>query len=366
MSDNHYELNGGKAMRNHRWCSSAAAAALLTAGLMASQAWAAQPGDLTANPYAPRFQHPYRHGAVPTREAADLMAQWAKAHGGHGGGGASKILAYGGGVTGIGVVSGKPRVYLVFWGSQWNTSSGDPDGAAQYLTDVFNGIGTGGEMWSGTMTQYCDGPGVSQGMTSCPSAGATQVGYPSGGALAGVWYDSKSPAPSRAKTGQIAAEAVAAAAYFGNTTASANRYVMYLVVSPSGTSPDGFGHANFCAWHDYTTSSYGPIAYTNMPYVDDLGASCGQNFVNSGPLGVNDGFSIVAGHEYAETLTDMLPAGGWTNPSTGEENGDECAWISPGQLGGAADVSMGNGAYAMQSTWSNDTNACEISHEVVN
>ncbi len=345
--------------------STTAAVALIAGGLIATQASATQPGDLAANPYAPSFQHPYRHGAVPTREAASLIARWARAHAAHGKGSASKTLAYGGGTNGIGVVSGTPRVYLVFWGSQWQTSSGDPDGAAQYLTDLFTGIGTGGELWSGTMTQYCDGSGVAQGMTSCPSTAAVQVGYPSSGALTGVWYDSGSPAPSRAKTSQIAAEAVAAAGHFGNTTASSNRYVMYLVVSPSGTSPDGFGHANFCAWHDYTTSSYGPIAYTNMPYVDDLGTSCGQDFVNPAPAGVNDGFSIVAGHEYAETLTDMLPAGGWTNPSTGEENGDECAWISPGQPGGAADVSMGNGAYAMQSTWSNDTNACDISHEII-
>jgi serine protease len=26
---------------------------------------------------------------------------------------------------------------------------------------------------------------------------------------------------------------------------------------------------------------------------------------------------------------------------------------------------MGNGAYAMQSTWSNDTNQCEISHAIL-
>jgi len=71
----------------------------------------------------------------------------------------------------------------------------------------------------------------------------------------------------------------------------------------------------------------------------------------------------VNGHEYAETLTDQNPAGGWTAAS-GAENGDECAWISSGQ-GAAADVVMSNGAYAMQSTWSNDTNACEISHTIL-
>jgi len=32
-----------------------------------------------------------------------------------------------------------------------------------------------------------------------------------------------------------------------------------------------------------------------MPYVTDLGASCGENFVNGGSAGLLDGFSIVNG-----------------------------------------------------------------------
>src|SRR5258708_15243990 len=101
-----------------------------------------------------------------------------------------------------------------------------------------------------------------------------------------------------------------------------------------------------------------------MPYVADAGTSCGQNFVNSGSAGSLDGYSIVNGHEYAETITDQNPAGGWTNHRNGQENGDECAWISSGQ-GAAADVSTGTGSFAMQSTWSNDTNRCDISHSIV-
>src|SRR5204863_3310565 len=196
-------------------------------------------------------------------------------------------LSFGGGIDGIGVTSSTPRVYLVFYGSQW-TGGGDPDGAATYLQHLFAGIGTGGELWSGTMTQYCDGPTVSPGATSCPS-GAPHVGYPASGALAGVWFDTAGPSPSNASAAQLAAEAARAAAHFGNTTPASNRYAQYVVVSPSGTHPDGFNTitSNFCAWHDYTGSSYGDLAFTNMPYVTDLGQSCGQNFVNSGSAGGN-------------------------------------------------------------------------------
>ena len=353
-------MNTVKHMRVSR---PALAAAAVIGGLAVGAALSADDLRLADNPFAPAYGHEYRHGAVPTREAKLHMDEWDRVHGAS----AARlrrhtVLAFGGGIDGIGVTSGTPKVYLVFYGSQW-TGGGDPNGAAAYLQNLFTGLGTGGEHWSGTMTQYCDGPTVPRGATTCNTANTPHVGYPSAGALAGVWFDTAAPSPSSATISQLAQEAVNAAAHFGNTTAASNRYAQYVVVSPSGTHPDGFGSANFCAWHSYTTSSYGDLPYTNMPYVTDLGASCGENFVNPGSAGLLDGFSIVNGHEYAETLTDQLPAGGWTTRS-GSENGDLCAWISSGQ-GAAANVSMGNGAYAMQSTWSNDTSQCDISHNIL-
>jgi hypothetical protein len=337
------------------------------------------------NPYSPAYGHPYRHGVVPTVARGRQMQAYAQAHrsttttttG-------PETLAYGGGIDGIGVTSGTPKVYLVFWGSQWGTqttnSSGnltfshDPSGGAPYIQNLFKGLGTGNELWSGTMTQYCDGS-VAAGATSCPS-GAHHIAYPTGGALAGVWYDNSTSEPAAASGHQIGQEAVKAAAHFGNTTSAYNRYAQYDILSPTGLNPDNWLNDGFCAWHDYNgdttltggavSSTYGDIAFTNMPYVMDAGSSCGQGFVNS--PGTLDGYSIVNGHEYAETVTDQNPAGGWTNHHFnsygGEENGDECAWISSGQ-GASANVSMGTGTFAMQSTWSNDTNRCDISHPIV-
>ena len=114
------------------------------------------------------------------------------------------------------------------------------------------------------------------------------------------------------------------------------------------------------------TSPYGDIAFTNLPYIPDAGASCGADFVNgNGPL---DGVSIVEGHEYAETVTDQNPAGGWTDNS-GAETGDKCAWITPGTNGGSFDLSLTTGSYAVQTTWANDGNSgngtCEGSHAIV-
>ncbi|HEY5001860.1 MAG TPA: hypothetical protein VII61_01815 [Ktedonobacteraceae bacterium] len=340
-------------------------------------------GAAAINPYSPAYQHSYRHGVVPTIAQNNKMKSYQQSHSTPAATSAN-TLSYGGGIDGIGVTSGKEKVYLVFWGTQWGTQSTDSSGnltfskdtagGAPRLQNMFKGLGTGSELWSGVMTQFCDGSGVSAGATSC-SASAAHVGYPTGGAFAGVWYDNSGAEPSAASGNQLANEAIKAAGHFGNTSASTNRYSQYDILSATGTDPDNYQSGGFCAWHDYNgdsslsggaaSSPYGDVSFTNMPYVMDAGTSCGQNFVNSGSAGTIDGYTMVNGHEYAETVTDQNPAGGWTNSSSGAENADECAWINPGQQGGAGNVTMGNGSYTMQSTWSNDTNRCDLSHAII-
>lgn len=320
--------------------------------------------------------HFYRHGVVPMR-THHAAAKKQLNLGGN--------LRYGGGVAGAGVVTGAPHVYLVFWGSQWGspgtdsqgnvTLAGDSASVAPVLQQFMKGLGTNGETWSGVMTQYCQG--VSTGAQTCP-AGAQHVAYPTGGALAGVWVDESSPAPAQANGHQIGLEAVSAATHFANTSPTANANVQYVIVSPTGTHPDGFntGSAQFCAWHDSTgdntlsggsvSSPYGQLAFTNLPYIPDAGTTCGKGFVNSGASGSVDGVTIVEGHEYAETLTDPYPSTGWTD-SSGNEDGDKCAWITSG-AGATQDVTFGTGTFAVQSTWANDDNngigGCETSHPV--
>jgi serine protease len=351
----------------------------LTVAAMSATAQAHPAKHGVANPYSPAYRHAYRHGVVPTLGTAKKMKAWAHQHTAIAATG-PQTLSYGGGVDGIGVTSGTPKVYLVFWGTQWGTQSTDANGnltfssdtygGAPKLQNMFKGLGTGNELWSGTMTQYCDGSTVASGATSCPS-GAPHVGYPTGGALAGVWYDNSAAEPSAASALQLGNEAVKAAGHFGNTTAASNRYSQYVILSAKGLNPDNYKTGGFCAWHDWNgdvgaSSSYGDIAFTNMPYVMDQGSSCGMNFVNSGSAGYLDGYTMVEGHEYAETITDQFPAGGWTD-ITGQENGDKCAWISSGQ-GASQNIALTTGTFAVQSTWANDYNGgsggCETSHPI--
>ncbi len=116
--------------------------------------------------------------------------------------------------------SGHSKVYLVFYGTQWGTSStdangnlkftGDQYGAAGAAQQMFKGIGTNNELWSADLTQWCDGPNVASGATSCPS-NAAFIPYQSGGVLSGVWYDNSTASPSAATAAQLGQEAVSAA-----------------------------------------------------------------------------------------------------------------------------------------------------------
>jgi len=360
----------------------------LTAAAVPAQASTAPVAAASGNPYSPSYQHAYRHGAVPTVETNTKMNGWNATHSPAATSGA-QTLSYGGGVDGIGVQSGHSKVYLVFYGTQWGTQgtdgngnatfSGDSAGAAQAAQNMFKGIGTNNELWSADLTQWCDGPNVATGATSCPS-NANFIPYQAGGVLSGVWYDNAAASPASATGHQLGVEAVNAAAHFGNTTAVSNRDAYYVILSPHGTNPDDYKNPNtgYCAWHDWNgdttlngggvTSPYGDIAFSNQPYNIDQGSSCGVGFINS--PGTLDGWTMTLGHEWHEMMSDQNPAGGWTNHTgssyDGQENSDECAWLRAGTTGGAANVSFGSfGTFAEQASWSNDTNSCAISHPIV-
>jgi serine protease len=223
-----------------------------------------------------------------------------------------------------GPVEHNPTVYLVFWGSQWDS---DGNGVQQYLQGFFGGLGGSGDNWSTITTQYPDNSGA-------PSF--------NGSVLGGTWVDDSAAAPANAQQSDIAAEAQVGAQHFGVSGPDADVFV----VSPSGTSPDGFPNSGFCAWHDWN----GTTAYTNMPYVLDAGSGCGANSVQN----QLDGFSIVGGHEYAEAVTDPEPSSGWVD-SSGEEIGDLCAWQGLTTLG------LATGSYAIQPLWSNNAGGCVAS-----
>ncbi|HEX6547966.1 MAG TPA: hypothetical protein VF134_04420 [Candidatus Dormibacteraeota bacterium] len=73
-----------------------------------------------ASDASPAAGHAYRHGVHVTVE-------YQRGHRSTNASG-SGPLAYGGGVQNVGVTTGAPAVYLVFWGSQWGSQSTDSNG----------------------------------------------------------------------------------------------------------------------------------------------------------------------------------------------------------------------------------------------
>jgi hypothetical protein len=230
-----------------------------------------------------------------------------------------------------GPVQTNPKMYVVFWGSSWNTSTGDPKGVATQLKNFLSIIG--GSRWLNSVTQYTQSDGQHVGNQT--------------GSFVGSYVDTTSSPPSRPSQSQLAAEAVKAAAHYGDYSANA----AYLVALPHGIVPSGFG-TQYCAYHSSTTAAGHTIAWTNDPYFPDAGASCGAGSVNN--PGTLDGVTIVGGHEQAETETDPFPNSGWLD-SSGAENGDKCAWVS-------LENNPNAGGYPTQPLWSNANNGCVQSY----
>lgn len=234
---------------------------------------------------------------------------------------AGENMQYGGGPVQI-----HPVVYLVFWGSQWNS---DTNGIPAYLTNLFNGLGTGPDTWSPTTSQYTNSAG--QG----PAFG--------GAVLRGVWMDNAKAEPTNPSANAVASEGNRGASHFG---VSGNINAQIVVLSAHGTHPDGWPNSGFCAYHDYS----GTVSYTNMPY--QLDAPAGSRCPNGVLGGKLDAFSIVEGHEYAESITDPQAGNGWVAPN-GEEIGDQCE-------GNFQKVTLPTGTFALQPLWSNRADGCVI------
>ena len=276
-------------------------------------------------------------GTSSGHESGTTLMKVKAAHGNRHGG--SNLFYHGGSIE------QSAKVYVVYWGPQWSagfSTGGYTSGQAQtYVGDFFGGVG--GSSWANSTTQYCQG--VANGTIQCGASGSHPTNP--AGELAGTWVDTSS-VPTSPSQSQIAAEASRLASHFNGVNPSAN----HMVFTPTGHSENGFG-TQWCAYH----SSSGNLSYSYIPYQPDAGAACGMNFVNNNDAfgnGYFDGFSIVAGHEYGETITDPYPNSGWLD-GRGAENGDKCAWISSGQ-GAASNIALGGHSFAVQSLWSNASN----------
>lgn len=312
----------------------AAAAALIGTGVGAGVAAAAPVSNTSATTHAPGFggvAKPSDAHAAPLRSAAASCSE------------PNCNMSYHGGY-----VQHHPHVYLVFWGSKWNTRST----AYKLLTGYFRGLGTSRDGWSRITRQYHD-----------------KSGRPmfTGRVLLRTVIDHRGR-PNVVHWGQFNNEAVK---IYRQLHIRDKGDAEILIVSQSGTCFDQrtmgglfagncgnqHKHANYCGWHSYTNSGIGGIPVINLPYQLNAGPYCGRNFINRGTRGAYDGFTLVGGHEYTETLTDPH-LNAWLDPRdsvSGGEIADKCAWRHPD-----GNIHLGTGSFAIQSLWSNSARRCVL------
>ncbi len=272
-----------------------------------------------------------------------------------------------------GAVQHSPTVYLLEWGPKWTGKSGTaPTTAYNQLYAFLHGLGQPADTWSTVTSQYGDG------------TGSPAFGRP---VLAPHTYQDPATPPNPVTPAALATEVQFFAAQ-AKITNFADSQVM-VAVQPgtcytAATGANGAAIPVFagncgkaastgsCGWHSDATVDGNSLAYSVLPYELDAGKACGENRINSGTTGEYDGFTMVAGAEFADTVTDPFGTG-WYDPSdtvTGGEIGDKCAWGGKG-LGYSApegDISLPvtgktstyDFPFAVQSLWSNTSSRCVL------
>jgi hypothetical protein len=251
-----------------------------------------------------------------------------------------------------GPVQTKPRVYVDFWGPKWKNNNTERS-VMNLLTAMYKGLGQAGDTWSLTDAQYGDKSG------GHPAFGSSVFG--------GAVIDNAKPENS-VSLANLASEARKIANHFGiRNTENAQ----IVIAAQSGTCfatvqglvfAGNCGHTpsspplnGYCGYHIAvgTTSHY--LTFTNLPFQRDAGQWCGEGFLG----GTLDGFTIVGGHEFAESVTDPI-GNGWIdyNDGSGGEVADKCAWGGPDGTDPAGDITLSTGHFPMQSLWSNVRHGC--------
>jgi hypothetical protein len=215
-----------------------------------------------------------------------------------------------------------PRVYVVFWGSEWGKPdaqgmpTNDPLGAAPVVVDFFSRLGGKGDTWSTILTQYCSGTKVND--KSC-GPGSRRIPPMKRSPLRGWWVDT-SPGPAKSdldnRMGYWDEVTDRALKHFGATHPDD----IVVLMLPPGTSS-----GNCSAFHASAGGApSGPRAIIGIPYPLPV---CPNSRPPSCVLGQPEclpttevAITQAASHEYAEAVTNPFPYN-CVNPT------GVCGWV---------------------------------------
>jgi hypothetical protein len=257
-----------------------------------------------------------------------------------------------------GTVMHASTTYAIYWGPSGHNISGSyVSFVNQYFADVAAASSHADNVYSAA-TQYYDAAGP--------------INYQS--TFGGSYVDTATPFPSPSNCddgvdlvcltdADLQAEiqhVLTVKGWHGSTTA------MFFVMTPDGVG-SCFDSSNsqcttnvYCAYHSsFADSSNEPVIYGNEPY-DATIPGCDPGSSPNGDAA--DAAINTLSHEHNEAITDPF-GDGWWNVDSGQENGDNCAWIFGSALGGTHNVDEYNQIinghhYWLQEEWSNDGSAC--------
>lgn len=136
---------------------------------------------------------------------------------------------------------------------------------------------------------------------------------------------------------------------------------MFFIFTP-GKVRSCFGSScsftSFCAYHSY----FGSVIYANQPFANYKPNSCGIKYATLTPPNgaAIDSTINVLSHEHNEAITDpKLDA--WWDGTTGNENGDNCAWDFGTLTAGSYNQVINGHNYVVQQEWSNASSGCVLS-----
>jgi hypothetical protein len=201
----------------------------------------------------------------------------------------------------------------IFWGPSWVTGPGDKISG---MDTWYSGFGNSN--YAGTSDEYT---GTNGQVTSTVIYG-------------GHFMDSTT-ASGGSKTSAILAEVCKVV-----PSPVANGYYAVYTDIPRG-------HSGYCAYHSYGSCGATPVQFAFFWKMDG-DAGCDPQSTVAGESQGLAAIANVSGHELSEARTDPRN-GGWYD-SSGQENGDKCAWTF-----NVPYVTFSNGSkWKVQGEWSNN------------
>jgi len=207
---------------------------------------------------------------------------WAKGFAHHGGGSPDMTWHNGAILT-------TAATQAIFWGTSWGTSAGDKITGMDTWYEGF-----GGSNYAATSDEYT---GTNGQVTSRTSYGGHVV--------------DTTTASGGSKTSAILAEVCKVV-----PNPVANGYYAVYTDIPRG-------HSGYCAYHSYGSCGTTPVQFAFFWKLDGDAGCDPQSTVANESQGLA-ALANVSGHELSEARTDPRN-GGWYD-SSGQENGDKCAW----------------------------------------